>query len=281
MSNTIFEIKNNEVSKLSAKLLYATKAKYEEDWHSTMHMHPFTELFYVVNGKGSFKVEDAEFAVSEDDLVIVNSNVTHTESSRDSNPLEYIVLGIDGLSITVDDNKSNINESDLYSKHNYRKYKKEILLYINNIIDEVQRKGEHYEAICQNLLEILILNVLRRTKSNLVLTSTKNINKECAYIKKYIDAHFASDITLDSLASVVYMNKYYLLREFKKYIGKSPIDYLIDKRISVSKILLETTDYTMEQISDIVGFNSQSYFNQIFKKKLGITPSQYKKELKY
>lgn len=276
MSNTMFKIKNNKVNTLSAKLLYATKAKYEDDWHSTMHMHPFTELFYVVSGKGSFRVEDIKFGVFEDDLVIVNSNVSHTESSKGSNPLEYIVLGIDGLSITVDD-KSNMGRQELYSKHNYRAYKNEILLFINNIISEVQTKGEHYEAICQNLLEILILNILRRTKTNLVLTSTKNINKECAYIKKYIDVHYASNITLDSLASVAYMNKYYLVREFKKYIGKSPIEYLIDKRIDVSKILLETTDHTMEQISEIVGFSSQSYFNQIFKKKLGITPTQYKK----
>lgn len=76
MSNTMFEIKNNEMSKLNIKLLYATKAKYEGDWHSTMHMHPFTEIFYVVQGSGSFKVEDIDFPVSEDDLVIVNSNVS-------------------------------------------------------------------------------------------------------------------------------------------------------------------------------------------------------------
>lgn len=85
-------------------------------------------------------------------------------------------------------------------------------------------------------------------------------------------------MTLDSLAAVAFMNKYYLSHEFKRHIGKSVIDYLIDKRISVAKVLLETTNHSMDQISQIVGFNSQSYFNQIFKKKLGITPSKYRKD---
>lgn len=277
MSNTLFEFKGNELNKTNAKLKYASRSKYEEDWHSTMHMHPFTELFYVVHGSGNFKIEDKYFTVKEDDLVIVNANVLHTESSKDSNPLEYIVLGIDGMSLMIDESADASEITNSYSIHNYNKYKHEVLFYLDTLLNEVQNEEDHYQSICQNFLEILILNVIRRAKSNLILSSTKNINKECAYIKKYIDVHYASNLTLDSLASVAYMNKYYLVHEFKKYTGTSPIDYLIEKRISVSKILLETTSYSMEQITEIVGFSSQSYFNQVFKKKIGTTPSKYKK----
>lgn len=277
MSNTLFEFKNNEINKVNAKLLYVSKSKYEEDWHSTMHTHSFTELFYVVHGRGSFRVEDIAFTVKEDDLVIVNSNVSHTESSKDSNPLEYIVLGIDGMSLIVDGDE-DFEKLYSYSIHNYSKHKHEILFYLNNLLCEIEKRDKHYEAICQNLLEILILNVIRRTKSNLVLSSIKNINKECAFIKNYIDVHYSSNLTLESLASVAHMNKYYLVHVFKKYIGTSPIDYLIEKRTSISKTLLETTDHSMEQISEIVGFTSQSYFNQIFKKRVGITPSKYRSQ---
>ncbi|GAA0182342.1 AraC family transcriptional regulator [Clostridium sediminicola] len=277
MSNTLFEFKSNEISKTNAKLRYASKSKYEDDWHSTMHLHPFTELFYVVHGSGHFKIEDKDFTVKENDLVIVNANVLHTESSKDSNPLEYIVLGIDGISLMIDGSADDSELTNSYSIHNYNKYKHEILFYLDNLLREVERKEEHYQSICQNLLEILILNVIRRTKSNLVLSSTKNINKECAYIKKYIDVHYASNLSLDSLATIAFMNKYYLVHEFKKYTGTSPIDYLIEKRISVSKMLLETTRYSMEQITEIIGFSSQSYFNQVFKKKVGTSPSKYRK----
>lgn len=271
MSNNLFEFKNNDINKINVKLLYISKSKYEDDWHSIIHTHSFTELFYVVNGSGSFKIEDKDFTVKENDLVIVNSHVSHTESSKDSNPLEYIVIGLDGISLEV------INS---YSIHNYSKYKHEILYYMNNLLYEVQQKEEYYEDVCQNLLEALILNVKRRTKSNLVISSEKNYNKECALIKNYIDLHYSSDLTLNYLASITHMNKYYLIHVFKKFMGTSPIDYLIEKRISVSKFLLETTEHSMEQISEIVGFTSQSYFNQIFRKRVEMSPRKYRNQYK-
>ncbi|MFL0267475.1 AraC family transcriptional regulator [Candidatus Clostridium radicumherbarum] len=279
MSNTLFEFKLNEINeidKIHVKFLYIAKAKYEEDWHSTMHTHSFTELFYVVNGSGSFKIETNEFTVKENDLVIVNPHVAHTESSKDSNPLEYIVIGLDGLSLMIDSTEDESREINSYSIYNYSRYKHEVLSYMNNLLYEVQQKDQYYEAICQNLLEVLIFNVKRRTKSNLVLSPTKDINKECAFIKNYIDVHYSSDLNLDNLASITHMNKYYLIHVFRKFMLTSPIDYLIEKRTTVSKFLLETTEYSMEQISEIVGFTSQSYFNQTFKKRVGMSPTKYR-----
>jgi AraC-like DNA-binding protein len=270
LSNNLIEIKSNDLRKHNTKLRYVSRARYEDDWYSIMHMHPFTELFYIVEGTGLFKIKDETIHVKKDDLIIVNAYVLHTESSKNSMPLEYIVLGIDGISLTVDSTNS-------YIIHNYYKYKQEILFYVYNILKEAQRQEENYQLVCENLLEILIINLKRRIKSNIILTSQKKMNTECTFIKKYIDVHYASNLTLDSLASVAYMNKFYLVHEFKKYNGISPIEYLIEKRISVSKLLLKTTQYSIEQIAGIVGFNSQSYFNQIFKKKTGTTPTKYRK----
>src|SRR5690554_1240529 len=102
MSNELHKILTDTNEKVSANLIYVSKARYEDDWHSTIHSHPFTELFYVVNGSGNFIIEGKTYPVSENDLVIVNANVQHTESSKNANPLEYIVLGIEGLSLLLD-----------------------------------------------------------------------------------------------------------------------------------------------------------------------------------
>lgn len=278
MSNNLFEFKQGDINKINVKFLYISKSKYEDDWHSIMHTHAFTELFYVVSGTGVFKIEDNEFSVKEDDLVIVPPHVSHTESSMDSNPLEYIVLGIDGISLTVAAEEDDLENYSPYSIHNYTKYRHEVLSYMNSLLYEVEKKDEYYETICQNLLEVLIINVKRRTKSNLIISSEKNITKECNFIKNYIDVHYSYDLNLDYLASITHMSKYYLVRIFKKFMGVSPIDYLVNKRTSVAKILLETTDYSMDEISKISGFNSQSYFNQVFKERVGITPSQYRRQ---
>lgn len=279
MSNTLFEFKISKmikIEKLNIELIYISKAKYEDDWHSTMHSHTFAEMFYVLKGNGIFKIEQSNFNVKENDLVIVNPHVVHTESSNGLNPLEYIVIGIDGLSL-VTDNTDDSNALQ-YNIYNYSKYKEEVLSYMNNLLYEVQQKDEYYESICQNILEALIFNVKRRAKSPLVPSPTKSINKECAFIKDYLDIHYSSELNLDYLAEVTHMNKYYLIHVFKKVIGTSPIEYLIEKRISIAKMLLETTEYSIEQISGISGFSSQSYFNQTFKKRVGITPSKYRNQ---
>ena len=280
MSNIVYKLNNEKTNNLPIRLLYTSKAIYEDDWHKIMHMHPFTEIFYITGGQGVFKFEDKEVDVSVDDLVIVNPNVNHTELSTHEDPLEFIVFAFDGMSIIFDD-KSKVDTKDIYrySIHNYKDYKKEVLFLIDLIINELKKKEEEYESICQSLLQVLILNIIRNTNSKLTLSAPKDVNKECDYVQKYIDLHYATDISLDYLASIVFMNKYYLIHEFKKHIGTSPIEYLINKRIYMSKILIETTDYSMEQISKSVGFNSQSYFNQIFKKRVGKTPTLFKREL--
>ena len=83
----------------TAKLLNVTSSRYGGDWHSVPHTHNHTELFYIVGGKGQFFIEDKVFPVDVNNLVVINPNVTHTEASLNAQPLEYIVLGIEGITL--------------------------------------------------------------------------------------------------------------------------------------------------------------------------------------
>ena len=88
MSNRLYTLSDDREKPVEAKLLYVTSAKYENDWHSTLHTHYFTEFFYVLHGEGRFWVEDTTFPVRENDMVIINPNVPHTELSLADRPLE-------------------------------------------------------------------------------------------------------------------------------------------------------------------------------------------------
>ena len=96
-------------------------------------------------------------------------------------------------------------------------------------------------------------------------------------MEQYINNHYQEDITLELLSEKTYMNKFYLVHAFKQYKGVSPINYLIRLRVQQAKELLETTNYSIAQISDSCGFSSQSYFSQVFKKACGMTPNAYRK----
>lgn len=274
MANRLYEINDIGLSNINAKLRYVTSANYGSDWVSMLHSHPVTELFYVINGRGQFHVEKEIYDVKADDLVIVNANVMHTESSKENEPMEYIVLGVEGISLFS-------NEGYSHSIHNYKDFKHEILFYMKTILKEAEIKSEYYHVISQNLLEILLINIIRRNKTNLEIEDSKKHNHECAYIKNYMDVHYRENITLDILSDISYMNKYYLVHSFKKYAGITPIQYLNNKRLTEAAAMLKNTDYSIAQIANIIGMSSQSYFAQSFKKKYAISPIDYRKSFAY
>lgn len=263
------------VLKAPKKLLYVTHHRYDSHWHSTPHTHNFTELFYVIQGKGSFFVSDTYYPIKEDDMIVVNPHVLHTETSKDDHPLEYIVLGIEGLVfITEHDEEKHFD----FSIHNYYNYKHEILFYLKTLTNEFKSKDEYADTLMQNLLEVLIINMIRRTNTILQVATTKrNDKKECIFIENYLKEHFKEDITLDQLSELTYINKYYLVHAFTKYKGISPINYLLECRIHEAKMLLETTNLRTRDIASIVGFSSQSYFSQVFRRMMNCTPQQYRK----
>ena len=82
------------------------------------------------------------------------------------------------------------------------------------------------------------------TLSLQVEESPRSDNRECVEIKRYLDNNYREDISLDTLAEVAHINKYYLAHTFQKAYGISPITYLNRRRIEESKYMLGNTGYS-------------------------------------
>lgn len=236
-----------------------------------MHAHDCTELFYVVSGTGRFHVEQHFFPVAADDLVVINPNVEHTELSRDNRPLEYIVLGVEGLEF------SPTQEDDSrYCVMSLQGQREEILPLLRSLLREAALKQTGYELVCQNILEIMAVQLGRRVELS-SSTSGRYTSKECALVRRYIDSHFKENITLSQLSDLVHINKYYLVHTFSREYGVSPISYLISRRLQESKYLLTRTNHSLSQISHMLGFSSPSYFSQSFRRAEKMSPLEYRK----
>ena len=247
-------------------------AKYGGDWNSLPHTHACTELFYVVGGLGQFRIMDKMLAVRPDDLVIVNPQVEHTEVSLNANPLEYIVLGVEGLEFAASEGGDG-----RYTLFNFRRGRQELLTLFHDILSEIDRKPAGYEIVCQDLLEVLVVKLMRQTDFSLTVAPQRRSSKECAAVKRYIDGHFKESVTLDMLAGIAHVNKYYLVHTFSREYGVSPINYLISRRVEESRYLLGHTDHTLSQIAQMMNFSSPSYFSQSFRKLTGISPMEYRR----
>lgn len=138
MSHEVYKINDPPPKKVPFKLLYITRSKYDHGWHSTSHTHNFTELFYIVQGKGSFLLPNQEIPVTKNDLIMINPNIEHTEKSNTRDFLEYIALGIEGLAFSSsEDDKFPIG---LYQFHDDST---NILFYLDKLLDEVKKIKKH------------------------------------------------------------------------------------------------------------------------------------------
>lgn len=94
---------------------------------------------------------------------------------------------------------------------------------------------------------------------------------------RYIHDNYSGDVTLESLADLLDSTSRQLLRLFKSRMGTSPIDYLIRVRMNKAKeLLLASSDYTLKDIAEKVGYADSYYFSRLFKKIEGVSPTGFK-----
>ena len=282
MSNTRYIVNEKNIYNIDFEFLYISDSENGNDWHSTAQFHPFTEKYFFTQGQGIMEIDGIDVSIKEGDLVIINPNCPHTEKSSEntSDYLKYIVFGINNLALANKPSSKLSSENkdlNLYKILNFNHDKDELLYFLNSLMCEVEEKKNNYELACKSILTLFIIYISRNAESNLIITDNpEKLNIECIKIKNYIDSHYAENITLDILSNLSYVNKFHLVHLFTKQMGISPINYLINKRIEESKNLLTTTNYSVRDISTIVGFSNSSYFSQMFKKITGYSPREYK-----
>lgn len=247
-------------------------AKYGGDWYSIPHAHSHTELFYIVGGDGQFRIDGRLFPVRAHQLVVVNPNILHTEVSYEAHPLEYIVLGIEGLELTTPG-----SDEARYCIYSFPE-NNEVLVCMQTILREMQECRPEYQTVCLACMDIIMVQLMRGTSVSVTQAPARSpVNQQCAAVRYYIEQHYKEPITLDTLAERVSINKFYIAHAFKREYGVSPINFLIACRIREGKRLLAETDLSLSQIAAVLGFSSPSYFSQRFRHAEGVSPTEYRK----
>lgn len=138
--------------------------------------------------------------------------------------------------------------------------------------DEFKGKKTNYEYICLSILyEILSLMNLTTPRVNTDSNPTFN------FAKQYLDSHiYESDFTIDKLCKFSNISRTYFNQLFKKFYNKTPTNYINDIRIKKAKHLLNSGNYSNDEIAFLCGFNSVKYFYVVFKKLTGQTTLEYK-----
>lgn len=94
----------------------------------------------------------------------------------------------------------------------------------------------------------------------------------------YIEEHLTGAFSVTDIASEVGLNPQYMMRLFKKATGMSILDYVVDRRVALAKDMLVRTDWSLDVISENIGYLTATYFIKVFKRSEGLTPGEYRKK---
>ena len=144
------------------------------------------------------------------------------------------------------------------------------------IIIELQRCQDNYEEMLVLLLRHLLISFHRELTREHILKN-EYLDHEMDNAVTFFSENYNQNINIDNYAASRGMSVSWFIRNFKKYTGSTPMQFIVGIRINNAQMLLETTTYSINEISKIVGYDNQLYFSRLFHKLKGYSPREYRK----
>ena len=145
------------------------------------------------------------------------------------------------------------------------------------IIQELQLCRYGYEDYIASLFNDILLLVDRQQHEQ--KKATGDIQEQIERAAAYFNENYNTKISIDDYAESLHISTNGFIHNFKQYAGMSPAQYILSLRMVNAQSLLERTTYNIKEISEIVGYENPLYFSRVFKKEIGKSPAQYRKEM--
>lgn len=240
---------------------------------NSFRVNPFTELLLIQGGRGEIQFDNQLMSVREGDLMVCSPGIKHVERSSTDYPLKGISMLIGNLQLyemppdlLIDATRNPI----LHLQKNYDIMSR----YFSDVLLENKDPKLGSSDLISFLLQSIIIHIIRIVNQP---KETANISTISQNVRDYIKENYAQDLSLNALASFVFVSPYHLAHIFKEEIGMSPIQYMIKCRIDEAKRMLSHTDLSVREIAQLVGYPNANYFNILFKKMTGESPGKFRK----
>lgn len=262
-----------------------------------LHWHPEIELDFVKTGTALYNLGEETIEVNAGSAIVINEGRIHSIENKEAGEDCVVISTLFNIGYLFDKNGSFLstkykepitgNQALAYALFTpSTKHGRDGIDCINSILKTNLDKKYGYELITKSLLCDLWMQLLdmsnreAQTKVNVLSILDEERVK---YAISYINANYAKALTLEEIAESVHLSKSECCRCFKRATNMTPFEYLMKQRILESARKMQRNDPISNSISDLaasVGFNNASYYNRIFKKYFGDTPTKCKEQLK-
>jgi AraC-like DNA-binding protein len=263
--------------------------RYPEDLHSLpSHWHEEMEVTLVQSGSLEYTIDMTTYQVSEGDILLIPPDTLHAAHQLPERP-----AATDAAVFHL--NLAGLSTPDLCTTQFIRPLQNggcDIQPVIHPETPHYEELGAGFHQLwncqkadlpCQPLAlkaaVLQLLQVIFQFFSN-GTSDSRSVNPYTEKVKlalAYIQDHHTEHITIAQLASLSGFSQVHFMNIFKKAVGTTCIDYLIEYRLALAAIDLRETDHSIVQVAMDHGFQTISYFNRVFRRKYHLTPSEYRR----
>lgn len=250
---------------LSFTISNAGKKNVSADWNliwdKNLYQIQHHRLYYIWEGNGEVILNDRTIALKQNKVYFFPAYTIIKTSCPSFMKQSYIHFQSNFLPLNNFFYYSKTNELD----------KNEMTQYLFDTVLENYSSVTHTSIFKANsALNLIISDFL--DKMNLSIFDNKNFFD----IIHYIEKNYTQPLTVESLAQMHGYNTVYFSNTFKKIFGISPKQYIINRRLTESMILLQQTDYNINEIAFRIGFENPNYFSEQFHLKMKMAPTRFR-----
>ncbi len=255
-------------------LLYLQEAGYLKSLKSHISKREKLDsyLFLIVlSGRGKFTYQKEEYLLTPKDCLFINCANSYSHQSSEEDPWELMWIHFNG-------------KDALPFFTYYNALISSILFHVESpndftsTIEQCMQLSQKKDVASEFLIHKSITDLLTLCISHNQKESQDNAPSKIKEVKNYIDKNFAKDISLNQMAELFFISKYYLAREFKDTYGVTVGNHITSCRITYAKTLLRFTDLKIEEIARKCGIPDTNYFTKVFRKLEDCTPTAYRKQ---
>lgn len=258
--------------------------------YNYLHWHDDLQFTLVTKGTLSIQVNGTQYHLKAGEAIFINCGLLH-RTNHLSDHGEYISFNFPPKLLSVFSGSLLEREYVLPFTTNYSfpimLFSPEVNWHIT-ILNHLWELKELNKAITnygvKYKMVILLMNLwiefLTNAKDS-ITTPKKSFLKKQAYLQEmisFIHLNYKNDLSLSTIASAAHISVGECCRCFKNTLHITPYEYLLNFRISKSTELLRDTNYSISVIAGLIGFNHSSHFIQSFKKKMNVTPNEYRNQ---
>ena len=278
-----------EVSPLSSKDCFILIERQKTNFNFPIHIHPECELNFIENAKGAQRiVGDSIEEIDEEELVLVtNPHLEHAwkDYRNVSKNIHEITIQFhpDLLTDTFLNKNQMISIRQLF-RHAERgvAFSRESIAKVRPLLKTLTCENDSFYSLIKLLIILHELSIDKGMRELSTGQFAANVmhqhssDESLGRVMDYLCRHYSEVIRLSEVAEMVNMSESSFCRFFKQHTSKSFIDFLTDIRLGAASRALIDSSLSIAEIGYDCGFNNLSNFNRIFKKKKGVTPSEFR-----